>query len=71
MTCTVKILNGIIRLPAELNLPDGAEVQVTIPDAAAKSSFADRYANYIGKADDLPADLAANLDHYVHGQRAK
>ena len=71
MTCTVKILNGIIRLPAELNLPDGAEVQLTIPDTTAKASFADRYANYIGQANDLPADLAANLDHYVHGQSPK
>jgi hypothetical protein len=71
MTCTVKILNGIIRLPAELNLPDGAEVQLTVPDAMAQSSFADRYAAFIGRADDLPADLAANLDHYVHGQRPK
>ena len=71
MTCTVKILNGIIRLPAELNLPDGAEVQLTIPDATPKASFADRYAGYIGQADDLPTDLAANLDHYVHGQSPK
>jgi hypothetical protein len=69
MTCTVKVLNGIIRLPADLNLPDGAEVQLVVPDTAKKSSFADRYAAYIGQADDLPADLAANLDHYLHGRR--
>jgi len=66
MTCTVKIANGIIRLPSELNLPDGAEVQLTVPDTALESSFAERYANYIGVANDLPADLAANLDDYVH-----
>lgn len=71
MTCTVKIANGVVRLPSGLNLPDGAEVQLTVPDSAAAASFADRYANYIGAADDLPADLAANLDHYVHGQRQK
>lgn len=34
-------------------------------------SFADRYAAYIGAADDLPSDLAANLDHYVHGHTRK
>ena len=71
MTCTVKIANGIIRLPSEFNLPDGAEVQLTIPDAALESSFAERYANYIGAVKDLPADLAANLDHYIHGRREK
>jgi hypothetical protein len=69
MTCTVKIANGVVRLPSGLNLPDGAEVQLTVPDSAVTTAFADRYARYIGAADDLPADLAANLDHYVHGQR--
>lgn len=71
MTCRVKIANGIIRLPSEFNLPDGAEVQVTVPDAVLASSFAERYANYIGAADDLPVDLATNLDHYIHGHRQK
>ena len=71
MTCTVIIANGIIRLPSELNLPDGAEVQLSVPDTALESSFADRYANYIGAVKDLPADLAANLDHYIHGRCEK
>jgi len=71
MTCIVKVENGAIRLPPGIHLPDGAEVQLTVPDAPASGSFADRYAAYIGAADDLPADLAQNLDHYVHGQRKK
>lgn len=69
MTCTVKVANGIVRLPPGVQLPDGAEVQLTIPDGTAQPSFADRYAAYLGMADDLPADLAANLDHYVHKHR--
>jgi hypothetical protein len=44
---------------------------LTIPDSTAEASFADRYAAYIGAANDLPADLAANLDHYVHGHAKK
>ena len=71
MTCIVKVENGAIRLPPGIHLPDGAEVQLTVPDAPANGSFADRYAAYIGAADDLPADLAQNLDHYVHGHRKK
>jgi hypothetical protein len=71
MTCTVKITNGIVPLPPGLRLPDGMEVQLTVPDAFEEASFADRYATYIGAADDLPADLAANLDHYVHGHDGK
>ena len=33
MICTAKVENGIIRLPPGLNLPDGAEVQLTLPDS--------------------------------------
>jgi len=71
MTCKVKVENGASRLPPGLQLPDGVEVQLTIPDSAANGSFADRYAAYIGAADDLPHDLAQNLDHYVHGHHRK
>ena len=59
--------NGAIQLPPGVELPDGAEVRLTIPDSPAHPSFAERYAAFIGVADDLPTDLAANLDHYVHG----
>ncbi len=72
MTCTVKVANGSVPLPPGVELPDGAEVQLIIPDATAQpTSFADRYAAYIGAADDLPADLSSNLDHYVHGHGRK
>jgi len=71
MTCTVKVKDGAIRLPPGVELPDGAEVRLTIPDSGSQPSFAERYAAYIGVAEDLPSDLAANLDHYVHGRRKK
>ena len=67
MTGTVK--DGVVVLPAGVVLPEGLQVVLTVPDAAAAPSFAERYAAYIGAAEDLPADLAANLDHYVHGNR--
>ena len=57
--------------PPGVELPDGAEVRLTIPDSGSQPSFAERYAAYIGVAEDLPSDLAANLDHYVHGRRKK
>jgi hypothetical protein len=71
MTCTVKVKNGTIPLPPGVQLAEGAEVQLTIPDAAEDSTFAKRYAAYVGVANDLPPDLAANIDHYVHGHRKK
>src|ERR1019366_6701740 len=59
MTCTVKVKDGAIRLPPGVELPDGAEVRLTIPDSVAQPSFAEHYAAYIGVAADLPPGLAA------------
>jgi len=72
MSYTGKVKNGVVVLPPEIKLPDGIEVQVTLPDPPnGNSTFLDRYKNFIGMATDLPPDLAANLDHYVHGHRKK
>jgi hypothetical protein len=69
--CTVKVKDGAFRLPPGVELPDGAEVRLTIPDSVAQPLFAERCAGYTGVAADLPPDLAANLDHHVHGHRKK
>ena len=71
MTCTVKVANGTIKLPPGVKVPDGTEVRLVIPDSPAQDSFAERYASYIGVADDLPEDLSKNLDHYIHGHEKK
>jgi hypothetical protein len=71
MTWTAKVSNGAIQLPPGVQLPEGAEVRLTVTDSLVQKSFAERYASYIGVADDLPEDLAANLDHYIHGTRGK
>lgn len=62
------IKDGVVVLPPEVNLPNGTVVEMTVTDSPVGPSFAERYAAYIGMADDLPADLAEHLDHYVHGQ---
>lgn len=71
MTCTLKVSKGTITLPPGVNLPDGAEVQVILPDHAAEQTFAERYAEFIGVVDDMPSDLAGNHDHYLHGHSKK
>jgi hypothetical protein len=68
MTWTAKVTNGAIKLPPGLELPDGAEVRLTVPDSQAQPSFAERYAAFIGVASDLPVDLAANLNHCVQNR---
>jgi hypothetical protein len=71
MTWTVKVTNGSIPIPPGVELTEGAEVQLIVPDQMSGPSFAERYAAFVGAARDLPADLAANLDHYVHGHSKK
>lgn len=38
-------------------------------DALRRGLSAERYAEFIGIADDLPPDFAINHDHYLHGAR--
>jgi len=71
MSYTGKVRNGVVVLPAGVTLPDGAEVEVSVADTNGNLPFADRYKEFIGMATDLPPDMAANLDHYVHGQSTR
>jgi hypothetical protein len=75
MTLTAKVHNHTITLPADVEIPDGVEVQVTLPDPAPvkppPTSFFDSIRDLIGTAEGLPADFAAEHDHYVHGTRKR
>ena len=50
-------------------LPEGAEVRVETRETPVKT-LAERYRGLIGIIDDLPADMAENHDHYIHGTPA-
>ena len=72
MSFTATIENGVIKLPAGLDLPDGTEVTVEAKgaaDTAEKSgqSFAERYAEFIGCVHSGVGDLADNHDHHLYG----
>jgi hypothetical protein len=72
MSITAVVENDTIKLPPGVHVPDGTKVEITLPEAApARKSVAQRYAKLAGLADDMPADLARNLDHYVHGHSKK
>jgi hypothetical protein len=63
-----KVENGIIVLDNGQQLPEGARVEVIVRDAPApKATLRDRLLNLAGTVDDLPADMARNHDHYIHG----
>jgi hypothetical protein len=79
MTVRGKVKNGKVVLDDPSALADGTEVEVRTTrqrKPARKSarkpkpkprSLAERLANVIGKATNLPADASVNIDHYLYG----
>lgn len=66
MTVLAKVHNHRIELPPEVEVAEGTEVQIVLPDAAP-TSFFDTIRDLIGSIKDGPEDLAAEHDHYAHG----
>ena len=80
MSVTGRVVNGVVVLPPGSVLPEGAEVKVeAIPLTAADDPFVAAVEGMLeGRSDgkeaagsDLPDDLAANHDYYVHGHARK
>ena len=71
MTITARVHNRCIELPPEVDLPEGAEVRVTLPEVAVPAAdgltLYDTLSGFIGMAQGLPEDFAAEHDHYLHG----
>ena len=66
MSITTTVEAGKIVLPPGVDWPDGTVVRIeTIEDHPA--TVWDALKKFEGVADDLPTDLAANHDHYIHG----
>lgn len=69
MSLTGTVKDGVVVLPPGVVLPEGLRGVLTVPDSGEAPSFAERYAACIGAAEDLPPDLAGNLDEHIHGNR--
>jgi len=76
MTYRGKVKNGVVVLDDPKAIPEGAEVSVRPLKGNARkgggkgrpATMYERYKRFIGKAKGLPADLAINHDHYLHGR---
>ena len=66
MTYRGHIQNGVVIFDDTVPLAEGTEVRVE-PILPAGKTLADQFADVIGKAVDLPPDMAEHHDHYVHG----
>jgi hypothetical protein len=77
MTYKGRVQNGVILVEDGVHLPEGAQVQVELADAKesqekhGEPTIWEKLAELGAWAEtqptDLPADLAANHDHYLHG----
>jgi hypothetical protein len=68
MMCIGTVANGKVVLPREVAFPDGMQVEVTpVVTAQERTDFTEGLLRIAGRVSNLPADLAANHDHYLHG----
>jgi hypothetical protein len=67
-----KVKNGVVVLENGTGLPDGTDVRVEPVSreegiAVDGLTLAEQFADVIGTVPELPADMAAQHDHYLHG----
>jgi hypothetical protein len=61
------VQNGKVVLEGDIALPEGVAVNVSVVGEADAPTLYERHRAFIGLIDDLPADFAAEHDHYIHG----
>lgn len=62
------VQNGVVVFDNGEKLAEGTRVEVFVRDEGAKKpALRDRLLQLAGTVDDLPADMARNHDHYIHG----
>lgn len=71
MTYTGKVHNGVVVLDDGAQLAEGTQVRVEPldpPDAQDVPTLYEQLKPLVGSVEGLPPDMAANHDHYLHGQ---
>lgn len=61
------VRGGVVVLDQGSALEEGAEVWVELRPAPGENGKPTLWQKYAGIIDDLPPDMAANHDHYIHG----
>jgi len=73
MSFTTTVENGQVVLPA--GIPDGTVLRIEIEkaaeiatlDEASMPTLLETMKDFVGVAEGLPTDMAANHNHYIHG----
>jgi hypothetical protein len=72
MSVTGKVQNGVVVLPPNVSLPEGAEVRVETVDAPPDTDpFLQTVLKLAKPRPHLPKDYALNHGHYVRGEPKK
>ena len=74
MSITATVENDTIKLPADVHLPDGTKVEITLPEEAAPGPEEGALAwmtEFAGTIKTLPSDMAERHDHYIHGRKRR
>jgi hypothetical protein len=62
------VINGVVVLDEHEKLADGTRVEVIVKEAEEKKpTLSERLLRHAGTVPDLPADMAEQHDHYIHG----
>ncbi|HEV3270756.1 MAG TPA: hypothetical protein VGZ93_01080 [Candidatus Methylacidiphilales bacterium] len=68
MSITTTVEEGKIVLPPGVDWPNGTVVWIEqVKQEAKPRNLRELLKDYEGIADDLPADMAENHNHYIHG----
>ena len=70
MSFTGTVENGVVILPEEDCLPDGAQVEIVVKEESPLMPYAAELLK-LAKDRDWPSDMAVNHDHYLHGAAHK
>ena len=76
MTCRGHVRGGVVLLDQPADFKEGDEVSVRLTRRSKASekgapTLYEQLEDVIGIAEGLPADLAENHDHYLHGHPKK
>ena len=72
MTLRGHVEKGAVVLDEPIDFPDGTDVEIEIravaePETDDGPTLYERLKDVIGTAQGLPADMAENHNHYIHG----
>ncbi|MGO8690699.1 MAG: hypothetical protein ACLQLG_13840 [Thermoguttaceae bacterium] len=61
------VKGGVVVLDPKVELPEGIEVKIEPVPPSPRKTLAEQLGDLIGSVPDLPADMARQHDHYLHG----